>query len=351
MRQEVLLAAVTTLAISTVLTFVVRKFALLHGILDLPSERSSHSVPTPRGGGLAIVIAASMTLVAMAALGHIQLDSLFAVLVGGLAVAGIGFADDRLCVKPWARLAVHLAAAAWAVTWLGGLPPLQLGERLVDLGLAGYLLGVMGITWVLNLFNFMDGIDGIAASEAGFICLGGAVLGVAYAGPSETTLMAVIVVAASVGFLVWNWPPASIFMGDVGSGYLGFVISVLALTAARENPVMLFAWLILGAVFLLDATITLIRRLARGERVYEAHRSHAYQWLARRWGSHLRVTVTVLVINAVWLLPLAWLSVARPELAAWATAAAMLPLGALALISGAGRSEHSKAGAECAGER
>jgi Fuc2NAc and GlcNAc transferase len=151
--------------------------------------------------------------------------------------------------------------------------------------------------------------------------------------------LAVAFAAACGGFLAWNWPPAKIFMGDVGSGYLGYAIAVLALAAARENSVALLVWLILGAVFFVDATVTLLRRLARRERVYEAHRSHAYQWLARRWQSHRRVTVAVLLVNFFWLLPCALVAVRHPVWAGWMVVLAIVPVTVAALLAGAGRAE------------
>jgi Fuc2NAc and GlcNAc transferase len=139
------------------------------------------------------------------------------------------------------------------------------------------------------------------------------------------------------GFLLWNWPPAKIFMGDVGSGYMGYVIVVLALAAARENPAALLVWLILGGVFFCDATVTLVRRLIRGERVYQAHRNHAYQRLARRWGSHRAVTVAVIIVNLAWLFPCAWLASVYPGRAAWIVIIALAPLTLSAFLAGAGQ--------------
>jgi Fuc2NAc and GlcNAc transferase len=184
----------------------------------------------------------------------------------------------------------------------------------------------------------MDGIDGIAASEAAFVSGAAAFLGLS-AMQAGVAPAAAVFCAAACGFLLWNWPPARIFMGDVGSGYLGFVISVLALAATRNDPVAVWVWLILGGVFFVDATVTLGRRTARGDRVYEAHRSHAYQWLARRWGKHLPVTLAVLTVNVLWLLPAAWFASRHPGIAAWVVLAAYLPLAVLVVAAGAGKAE------------
>lgn len=340
MRTTIILLAAAAFAVSVLVTGLTRRMALSRGVLDLPNERSSHTAPTPRGGGASIVLITSIALIILAALGELQFDVLMALGGGGLAVAAVGFFDDRHTVSARVRIAVHFASAGWALLWLGGVPPLQVGHHVVDLGWLGYVLGTLGITWTLNLFNFMDGIDGIAATEAVFICGAAASLMLVADTTSVVPVAAVIFAAACCGFLVWNWPPARIFMGDIGSGYIGYVIAVLALVAARENPVAVWIWLILGGVFFVDATVTLLRRWARRERVYEAHRSHAYQWLARRWGSHLRVTLAVLTVNVVWLFPGAALAMVYPEYAGYVLLASLLPLVVIALLAGAGRREH-----------
>jgi Fuc2NAc and GlcNAc transferase len=325
--------------VAVIATGIVRRQALARNVLDIPNERSSHKLPTPRGGGLAIVVAATVAFIGLALFGVLKVDVLMALISGGVAVAIVGFLDDHHQLSAAVRLAMHFGAALWALLWLGGLPPLRIGDQVVQFGWSGYVLGALGIVWTLNLFNFMDGIDGIAALEAMFVTWGGALLTVVAGTSGAVPAAGLVFGAACCGFLLWNWPPAKIFMGDVGSGYLGYVIAVLAVVAARENPVALLVWLVLGGLFFVDATITLVRRLLRRERVYEAHRSHAYQWLARRWKSHGRVTIAVMIVNLVWLLPCAWLAATHPGAAAWITLAALTPLIIAAIVTGAGRSE------------
>jgi Fuc2NAc and GlcNAc transferase len=336
-----LLITLSALAASALLTRLVRRIAAGRGVLDVPNPRSSHGVPTPRGGGVAIVVVTTAGLLILARWGMVQWPLLCALIGGGLAVALVGAADDRRSLSATLRLTVHFAAALWALAWLGGLPPLRIGNQLIALGWVGYLLGACGIVWALNLFNFMDGIDGIAASEAIFVALAGTLLTSSFAQGAGVGFAALLFAAACGGFLLWNWPPASIFLGDVGSGYMGYVIVVLALSANRDNPVALWVWLILGGVFFVDATLTLLRRLLRGERVYQAHRSHAYQWLARRWGSHGKVSLAVLALNVVWLLPWAVLAETFPRYAAVSVLAAFAPLAVLAAVIGARNGERS----------
>ena len=326
------------LLVCAYLTGVVRRVAIGRGLLDVPNVRSSHAVATPRGGGLAIVVTVTASLALLGLTGQITPHLLWALLGGGGVVAAIGLADDQRSVPATARLAVHLGASLWALYCLGGLPSLTLGSTTLQLGWVGNLLAALAITWTLNLFNFMDGIDGIAASEAVFITWGAlpcmALLGVA----ADVSAVSLIVGAAASGFLLWNWPPAKIFLGDVGSGYLGFVVAVLALAASHTHPSALWIWVILGSAFLVDSTVTLLRRVLRGERAHQAHRSHAYQWLARRWG-HRRVTVGILLVDLLWLFPGALVASWRPAQAPLTLTVALPPLIALAVWAGAGRRE------------
>jgi Fuc2NAc and GlcNAc transferase len=325
--------------LSALLTGIVRTHAMRTKSLDLPNARSSHVTPTPRGGGIAIVVVSLVGMTALAWFGWIEVDLFYALAGGGMAVALVGHLDDRGRIGIVGRFAVHIAAAIWATAWLGGMTEIHWGEQMITLGYLGSLLAALGIVWALNLFNFMDGIDGIAASQAIFMSGTGAALAMLAGMSNSIPLAGLVLAAASLGFLAWNWPPARIFMGDVGSGYLGFAMAVIGLAAMHERAVMLPVWLILGGVFFIDSTVTLFRRLARRERVYEAHRGHAYQWLARRWNSHLRVTMACLLLNILWVAPCAWLALRFPAIAGWCVLAAWGPILALALAAGSGREE------------
>lgn len=337
MRLSIYLYIAGAFILSTVLTWWMRRVAIAYGIIDRPNARSSHSAPVPRGGGIAIVIATTAGVMVVAVYGVVDQHLALALIVGGLAVAWIGFMDDRALVSVRVRLFVHVIAAVWAMYVLGGLPAIQVGSRIVDLGVSGDIVGTILIVWTLNLFNFMDGIDGIAASEAVFVAAFGGGLWLVGVPTHPIFVAGMIFAAACAGFLVWNWPPAKIFMGDVGSGYLGYVIAVVAIASARERPIALFIWLTLGGVFFADATATLLRRLVVGERIHEAHRSHAYQIMARRWNSHRRVTLTVTGINLVMLFPMAWLENRYPTWAWLITLVALTCLTIAVIVAGAGR--------------
>jgi Fuc2NAc and GlcNAc transferase len=304
MSIGILLAAV--FVASWAMTAGVRRYALARSIMDIPNARSSHQIPTPRGGGVAIVLGFLGCLPLAGVLGAADGSSLLALLPAGALVAVIGFLDDHRHIPARWRLLGHFVAAFWLLGWLGGLPALAMPWGTLDLGLVGDLLGVVFLVWLLNLYNFMDGIDGIAGLEAISVCLGGALCGW-FVGESQLMWLPLILGMAAAGFLVWNFPPARIFMGDAGSGFLGLVLGGLALQAGTVSAPLIWSWLILLGVFVVDATFTLIYRLMRGERVYEAHRSHAYQRASRRYGSHLRVSLVVTAINVLWLMPLALL--------------------------------------------
>jgi Fuc2NAc and GlcNAc transferase len=236
-----------------------------------------------------------------------------ALMVAGLLVAGIGFLDDHASVPAAYRFVVHLASASFAVYVLGGLPPFDIGLSTVDLGMVGNMLAVVFLVWLTNLFNFMDGIDGLAASEAVFIVGAALIVGTADLGHHAVFLKSFLI-AATAGFLIWNWSPAKIFLGDIGSGFLGITLGVLALVSVGAGDLPIWTWLILAGAFIVDATFTLVRRFLRGERWYSAHRSHAYQKLSRRFGSHAKAAFWVNVLNVVWLLPLV---VSRSMVSGW----------------------------------
>lgn len=297
------------LCLSLVLTGGLRRYALAKSLMDIPNARSSHRVPTPRGGGVAIVLSFLLALPVLYGFGLLSADASWALAGAGAWVAAVGFLDDHGHVAARWRLLAHFAGATWALAWLGGVPPLLLFGNAIDLGWAGWGLGLLYLVWLLNLYNFMDGIDGIAGVEAICSCAGGALLYLLLGQPA-LALIPLVLAAAVAGFLYWNFPPARIFMGDAGSGFLGIVLGVLSLQAAWVAPELFWSWLILLGVFVVDATWTLLRRLLRGDKVYEAHRSHAYQYASRHFGRHLPVTLAVTGINLGWLLPIAvWVGV------------------------------------------
>jgi Fuc2NAc and GlcNAc transferase len=328
--------------VSAGLTYVVRRQAIRVGMIDRPNARSSHVLPTPRGGGLAIVVAFVAAAAAASVAGWVPWAPVTALALPGLAVAGIGWLDDYGHVPHLRRLAVHLAAIAigMVILWFtaGG------ALRSVPQWSPPIVVAVwLGCGWFLNLFNFMDGIDGLAATETVFVAAAAALLLIVSGDGADLPLLWALLAASALGFLWWNRPPARIFMGDVGSGFLGCAIALL-LVATDLQSTAFSAWtaLALVAPFAADATTTLVRRMLRGEPWYSAHRSHAYQWLSRRWKSHGRVTGLLAIIDVVVVLPLAWATIR------WADASHLLALSGffgfcgLAWAAGAGRQEFQR---------
>ena len=294
-------------ALSAALTFQIRRSAVHKQLLDIPNERSLHTVPTPRGGGAAIVLVFFASIAALAATNYVTTTNA-AILIGcGALVALTGFLDDRqLLSHARSRLALHFIAAVVAVSVLGGLPTLPVFGTDVSIGIFGGILATIYLVWLLNLFNFMDGIDGISGAEVVSVCGAAAFLIHRTTDDYNIASLPLALTAATLGFLVFNWPPAKIFMGDVGSGFVGFIIGIFSLIAADSVGSLGWVWVILLGVFIVDATVTLIGRLFRKQKPHVAHRSHAFQHLALRFGSHKPVTIGVVAINLFWLFPIAF---------------------------------------------
>lgn len=324
-------------ASSYFLTGWFRRYALNKNMLDVPNARSSHTLPTPRGGGLSVVLVFLSAVGGLSFFDVIAIDPVYiaGLILSGALVAGIGFWDDHVSIPAKWRFLVHFIAATGALLILSEMPELRFFS--IEISGWGLLFGIYAImlVWLLNLYNFMDGIDGIAGVEA-ITTAGSAALLLLLQGQNDWGLLMLLLAASAGGFLVWNWPPAKIFMGDACSGFLGFVLGLLAVLTSLFGAMNLWSWWILLGVFIVDATITLLRRIMRGEAWHQAHRSHAYQILSRRLNSHKKVTQGVLAINVFWLLPWAYVSMIYEAWAPLICFVAMAPLCISALMVGAG---------------
>ena len=326
----------TGLLLASALTYAMRAYSLRFEVMDIPGARSSHQIPTPRGGGLAIVIALSMLLLWSGINGDMLWREVWALILPGAAVAAIGFIDDHRPLPSSLRLLVHSGAALLALALVPKLPSIALGTLTLEAAALLFPLTALALVWLLNLYNFMDGIDGIAGGEALSVLAGaGCIL---YLSGDVTWWPRLLWIAAPIaGFLIWNWQPAKIFLGDVGSAYLGLTLGIVALLTSATSTLTLWSWIILLGVFIVDATWTLLVRMLSGQRWHQPHRSHAYQVLSRKTGSHAKVSFTVVLINLIWLTPLAWLA-SRNSTLGWAIAAlAYLPLLLICRTQGAGQ--------------
>ena len=337
MNPSLLVILSGSAVLAALLTLIIRKSALHKDLLDVPNDRSLHTVPTPRGGGAAIVLVFIAAIIALMAADYVEAKNAVILIGCGAIIALTGFLDDRQMLShARSRLALHFVAALIAVSALDGLPTLPVFGTDVSLGFFGGVLVTVYLVWLLNLFNFMDSIDGISGAEVVSVCGAAAFLIHRTTHDYNIASLPLVLAAATLGFLVFNWPPAKIFMGDVGSGFVGFIIGVFSLIAAKNVGSLGWVWVILLGVFIVDATVTLIGRLVRKQKPHVAHRSHAFQHLALRFVSHKPVTVGVVAINLFWLFPIAF-AVTEGRIDGFAgVLIAYTPLTIAALILGSG---------------
>lgn len=258
--------------------------------MDIPNDRSSHTIPTPRGGGIAIVFSWFLGLIWLYVNQSLEAP-LFLALLSGIPLVIIGYLDDVYTLHPKIRFLVQSLATLLALWFLGGLGMVNYGFGSIMNSWVLTPIAFFAILWAINLFNFLDGIDGYAASECIVVCLGLFI----FTGNVVTLLL----VFSCMGFLILNWPSAKIFMGDVGSTLLGFNIAVFAIFFQNTMNFSIILVAILTGAFWFDATLTLFRRWRNHENLSEAHRKHAYQRLVQSGFSHQRVTLGLLGVNIV----------------------------------------------------
>ncbi len=289
--------------ISLVLTYIVRVIAIKKSIMDIPNDRSSHSVPTPRGGGIAIVLTWFLGLSYFFYCDKID-AKLFYALLSGIFLVIISFIDDIKNLSPKLRMTFQIISTVLALYFLGGLQRVDFGFFVFENVYILTPIVFIAIIWFINLFNFLDGIDGHEASEVIFICIAIFLL--------FSYSVSLILAAACIGFLFMNWQKAKIFMGDVGSTLLGFNVAVLAIYLQNEEVTSIVNILILSSLFWFDATFTLFRRWRNKEKLSEAHKKHAYQRIVQSGFSHQKTVLYSIMINLV-LFGLTYFSVMNNE--------------------------------------
>lgn len=309
-----MLSFAVCLLATALLVGLYRQSALRWHWFDLPNSRSSHAVPTPRGAGVVFVLVSTVFLLVLVARG--EASHAFAISWGlGCLIGAAGWWDDLRGLAARSRFAIYACACAGAVAL-----SLPAGAAFADLPVASQLalgaLAAFALLWWVNLYNFMDGINGIAACEALFVAAGTLLLSnegllsserlSGNAGGGELSAMTWTIIACVLGFLPWNFPRAKVFMGDAGSAFLGFALGAIALWSVATGALSLAAWLILAGTFIVDTSCTLLVRIATGQRWHEAHRSHAYQRLTDRFENHTAVVLLYSAINVLWVLPWAW---------------------------------------------
>ncbi|MFX4233908.1 MraY family glycosyltransferase [Aliarcobacter butzleri] len=276
------------LIFSFLLTYFIKNYMIKKSLVASVNERSSHTVPTPHGGGIAIAITWFIGLFYLYFSAQIETNFFYALLFGVL-ISIVSFFDDIYELSPKVRLIIQAIVAIGGLYFLGGFETLTFGIFDIQNSIFTNIFAFFMIIWFINLYNFLDGINGYAGSEAIFLSLAGFIL----FGGNHFLVLAVAV----LGFLYWNWNKAKIFMGDVGSTLLGYNVAIFTIYYANQEPNNFWIWIILFGVYWFDATLTLIRRKLNKERLSQAHKKHAYQRLTQVGWSHYKVTNYSIVLN------------------------------------------------------
>ena len=296
--------------------------AIKISILASPNFRTLHVSPVPTGGGIVFSAAFVTHLFWFWWIGQLS-DDLFLVLgVGGGVAALFGFLDDVRDINASKKLAAQFLLSSWVIFWLDVDSLLYVGWLPT---LIVILLTMLFFVWMINAYNFMDGIDGMAISGAVFISGAITLVLLLTNGSSELTILFMLLLSSSSAFLFFNWPPATIFMGDSGSVFLGYIFGSLILVTIMNDDISIWTWLIVFGYFFADTAVTQIMRVILVKKWYLAHRSHAYQNLARITESHLKVTGSVALYNIFWILPLTLWSALQPEMSLIAVVLAVTP--------------------------
>ncbi len=280
---------------------ILRRWSLRRGFLDVPNERSSHTAPTPSGGG-AVIAAVCLIFYLFYMLFTAHTVS-WAFLLGGGLIAGVSWLDDAAELSFIWRIAAHSAAALLIILTLGSFNQIYLPFfHSVELGKLGIIVTFLWIVGLTNAYNFMDGIDGLAGTQAVTAGIGWLLIG-KMLGFEDISFLGGVTAFSALGFLLHNWQPAQIFMGDVGSAFLGFTFAVIPLLAESTNnaddPSLPTVAAGLVALFVLDTGATLVRRLFNREKIWRAHRSHFYQRLVIKGYSHQSVTLIYGTVSAL----------------------------------------------------
>ena len=290
----ILTVFISSVVLAWFLTSRVRRYVLAKNMLDMPNDRSSHLTPTPRGGGIAIVFVLMLAGIISLFLPAAPIKILLPLLLATLAYATLGWQDDKLDLAASVRFFIQLLIAATVAGWLFWND----GAAGSLLMIAMLILVTLWITWMANLYNFMDGIDGLSAVES--IILGATTsYWFAFSGAMGIAIICIAIAGASIGFMRWNWSPAKIFMGDVGSLALGAYFAIIAVIGTSTLLIPFSAFLVLYSVYLTDTGITLLGRMMRREKWWKAHRSHYYQRAVQSGLSHAQVSLTIMMINII----------------------------------------------------
>ncbi len=278
---------------SFILTWIIKNWAIKRNIIDIPNHRSSHSIPTPRGGGLSFFIVWIVSISILYFFNILTLKLLVALLLV-VPIGIVSIIDDIISLPPVTRLIIQALCAVIVVFYLGGLQNIDLGFIKINSSFLLNIFLIIGVIWFINLYNFLDGIDAYASIEAISIALGMFLL--------TKEPLYLLLISTVAGFLYWNWPKAKIFMGDVGSTMLGFTLIVLSIYSNNHQSANIIYWLTLSSLFWFDASITIIRRKLNRENISQPHKKHAYQRITQAGYSHKKTAVFSIIINLTFIL-------------------------------------------------
>ncbi len=294
----VIVSFIVVLATSFLLTGAILKLVIKNKILDYPGSRSLHDRPLPRGGGIAIAILVLLCQLILWQQGYLYTMQFFAFFIGGSMVFVTGLLDDIRVVPTLIKGVSYFIAALWGVSLLEAIQ-----FNAINMDAFIILIWSVFIAWGVNLYNFMDGSDGLAGMQT--FLAGGVIAGIAYTFNMDGIFYLMIVIAASLaGFLFYNLPPAKLFMGDSGSCFIGFMFGMTGCYSIQQELIPLSVWLILFSVFICDSGLTLLMRIISGKRWYRAHKEHAYQRLILMGHSHGQVLLYFTVFFLVFLFPM-----------------------------------------------
>jgi len=316
-----------TLICSVIFTHFYKSFAISKAIIANPNKRSLHKQPVPRGGGIVFSTLFVLAVLMLGMLHLISFEMLMVIGVGSFLATLLGFIDDVYDIFASLKFLIQSILAGWVVFWLDG--GVLATVEWVPVWLS-WLLTLFLLVWMMNLYNFMDGVDGMAASVAVFVSIALIVVLLIAGEFSSLVLLFSLLATSCTGFLFYNWPPASIFMGDSGSVFLGYLFGALIIKTTMTGDISIWTWIVVFGYFFADANLTILLRILLVKKWYHAHKSHAYQNLARVLKSHVKVTGAVQIYHFLYLFPIAIWTVLAPN---WAPVAAIMALMPAAILT------------------
>lgn len=305
--SNIIILCISIMLFSCLIIYLIRFYSIKYNKFDVPNYRSSHTQPTPKSGGLCVVLTLLMTIIYLFLYEMVENSIAIGMLMGLSIVAITGLIDDYKDISIVKRMFTYMLSAVFSIYMIGGLTSISINNYTFHLEYLGYILSVLLVVWLINLYNFMDGTDGFAAIQTITVSLFCTYLFIATENVSYTILI-LCLFSSTLAFLFWNWSPAKIFMGDVGSCSIGFLFGYLAIYTEERSIISISIWLILLAPFIGDATFTLLKRMLNREKWYEAHNTHAYQKFFHSGFSHSQLAIGLFLLNVLIIWPCAYIA-------------------------------------------